>query len=257
MTKSETGKRMKVQYASISMAGDRSYNEDAVLTIETEGQYMFGVADGLGGHGFGEVASKTVCEAVESCFLQPEKRLAPDFLEETFRSAQQELCDTKQKNAYGDMMTTMVLLSIGSAIQWAHVGDSRLYYFENGTLVTHTLDHSVPQILVYAGEITEDEIRHHPDRNRLLKAMGRPWEKDEFTLSEPISVKEKQAFLLCSDGFWEHIVEAKMQQLLNEADSVEQWLSEMVAHVKMQGHGQNMDNYSAVVVWVTQEKAEQ
>lgn len=245
----------KVRYASVSKEGDRRYNEDSTLILTGNGQYVFALADGLGGQGNGKMASETVIQAVQHIFEQEDNRLqAQSFTEKAFQKAQKTICAKKVGNEYGDMMTTLVLLHIGDEICWGHIGDSRLYYFKENQLVSQTLDHSVPQILVYADEITYDEIRHHPDRNRLLRAMGKEWDRgDEFVLSEPINPQGGQAFLLCSDGFWEYIVEEQMQNLLEKASSVEEWLSKMEQEVQKNGAGYNMDNFSAVAVWITNE----
>lgn len=242
----------KVRYASLSEEGDRSYNEDGTLELEQQGEYLFALADGLGGQGNGQIASETVLQSVGEFFVRRQERSEEEpFVQEAFRYAQQQLCEKKAGNAYGDMMTTLVLLYLGEQICWGHIGDSRSYYFKEGRLVSQTLDHSVPQVLVYANEITPEEIRYHPDRNRLLKAMGKVWERgDEFVLSEPVELEGKQVFLLCSDGFWEHIVEERMEFLLAQSESPENWLHLMEQEIQANGQGHNMDNYSAVAVWI-------
>jgi serine/threonine protein phosphatase PrpC len=81
--------------------------------------------------------------------------------------------------------------------------------------------------------------------------MGKNWEYgSEYVLAEPIAIEGRQAFLLCSDGFWEHIVEVKMQQLLHEAATPEEWLRCMADEVRRNGAEYDMDNYSAVAVWI-------
>ena len=115
------------------------------------------------------------------------------------------------------MKTTVVMLCVsGNNAYWTHVGDSRLYFFRKGKLVLHTKDHSIPQMLVAAGEIKEKNIRRHPDRNKLLRVMGTDWEEPQYAVSDPIELQEGDAFLLCSDGFWENIVEKQMQKCLKK-----------------------------------------
>lgn len=237
-----------VTYSVISSKGNREYNEDSILALQDNDRYCFVLADGLGGQGFGKVASETVVQAVDELF---HKEMQEDFVANAFRFSQEQLCAKKSSKEYGDMMTTMVMVDIGHQIQWGHVGDSRLYHFKDGELSSQTLDHSVPQILVIANEIEPDEIRHHPDRNRLLKAMGKDWDRgDEFVLSTPVDRERRQAFLLCSDGFWEYIEEADMEQCLKEADSVECWLKKMIEQVMLNGKKYDMDNYSAIAIWI-------
>ena len=121
--------------------------------------------------------------------------------------------------------------------------------FYKNKVKTRTLDHSIPQMLVLAKEIKEDMIRNHPDRNMLLRVMGVEWDEIMYELMQPISLKKCQAFLLCSDGFWELIDEKEMNAQLRKSNSVEEWLDNMVKIVEDNGKGKNMDNYSAIAVW--------
>jgi serine/threonine protein phosphatase PrpC len=79
--------------------------------------------------------------------------------------------------------------------------------------------------------------------------LGTDWEKPEFELQKPISLKKCQAFLLCSDGFWELIEEETMSALLSCSSSVDEWLAKMIEEVKRNGQTKNMDNFSAIAVW--------
>lgn len=151
------------------------------------------------------------------------------------------------------MKTTLVILEIEKErIRWGHIGDSRLYYFVNGRIRERTLDHSVPQMLVSAGEIKEKAIRHHPDRNRLLRVLGTDGDDEPVNYQESEVVKRTggQAFLLCTDGFWELIEEKKMEAALKKASTPDQWIAAMQEIICKNGRGTNMDNYSAVAVWV-------
>ena len=135
-----------------------------------------------------------------------------------------------------------------------HVGDSRAYVFHHGKVKTRTLDHSIPQMLVLSREIKESQIRNHPDRNIVLRVLGVEWEEPMYELKEPMHLKNGQAFLLCSDGFWELIEEKQMCDLLKRSASPEEWLMQMAQVVKTNGMGRNMDNYSAIAVWCKPEK---
>ena len=239
-----------ITYKIISRTGSRPVNEDSTGMHQVEEKYGFFLADGLGGHGKGDVASQT---AIEQAILQFEQG---DCSEETLRNIFEagQAGVLEQQKVSGNMQgmkTTMTALLIDTqTIRWGHIGDSRIYHFQNNKLVGRTMDHSVPQMLVAAGEIKEKEIRHHPDRNRLLRVIGVDEDTLRYQLAEPISRKGRQAFLLCSDGFWELIDEKEMATLLKKAKTVEQWLDNMEVVVRRHGYGTNMDNYSAVAVWV-------
>ena len=135
-------------------------------------------------------------------------------------------------------------------MQWGHIGDSRLYYFQNEKLIGRTLDHSVPQMLVASGQIKEKQIRSHSDRNRLLRVLGLDWDCPKYQVAEPEEFQGRQEFLLCSDGFWELIDEKKMRHCLKKAKNPAHWLDMMEETVRKNGSRKDMDNYSAVAVWI-------
>ena len=222
-----------VEYKSISRIGSRTINEDCVGMHQKGEEYGFFLADGLGGHGKGDLASQ---EAVKQAILEFEDGgSTEETMQRIFEQAQEKVLELQrqEQNCYG-MKTTLTALLIGKKdVQCGHIGDSR-----------------VPQMLVNIGEIEEEEIRSHPDRNRLLRVMGSEWETPQYQYSEKIPLKKGQAFLLCSDGFWELITEKMMVRFLRRADSVDEWLDTM-EYVEEKGREKNMDNYSAIAVWIT------
>ena len=238
-------------YKVYTDVGGREVNEDSVGEWDNNGSYCFVLADGLGGHGRGECASAMAVQTALELF---ETENPETYLDTCFTTAQQNILDEQGRNQeLADMKTTMVVLTVDAqGAKWGHIGDSRLYYFEKNKLIGRTLDHSVPQMLVNAGEIKEKDIRGHEDRNRLLRVLGSPWGNHSYELSGAESTK-RQAFLLCSDGFWELIEEKTMLQLLKKAATVEEWLDMMVEEVKTNGQGKEMDNNSAIAVWVENE----
>lgn len=111
-------------------------------------------------------------------------------------------------------------------------------------------DHSVPQMLVNRGDIKEKDIRHHEDRSRLLRVMGTEWDSPKYQVVDDIKLTNRSSFLLCSDGFWELIDEKQMCKLLKKAADPQDWLGKMEEIVLANGTGTNMDNYSAIAVFV-------
>lgn len=240
-----------IYFSMISNKGDRETNEDCVGMYQAEEKFCFALADGLGGHGYGEVASRTAVDTVMEAFA--ENGTDSSFLSYAFQMAQNKLRNKQQTDfEYSDMKTTLVGLVFDvDRVQWGHVGDSRLYYFSNGKVKQRTLDHSVPQMLVSSGKIREKDIRSHPDRNRLLRVIGDDLDGEmlEVTLSTAMERKKGQVFLLCTDGFWELIKEKKMEALLRKSRTPEEWLLYMQETVEKHGRNKNMDNYSAIAVW--------
>ncbi len=242
-----------IQYSTLSNTGGRDHNEDCITVKSDQKGFLFALADGLGGHGKGEVASAIAVNTAAGLFAE---RGSNEFdLKQVFLQAQSDIWEKQQSEiACRDMKTTLVVLQIEDGMaSWGHIGDSRLYRFENGKVADRTLDHSVPQMLVAIGEIKEKNIRRHPDRNRLLRVLGVEEDEVRCQLAEPFACNEKQVFLLCSDGFWELIEERKMEQTLKRAVTPEQWLQSMETIVVKNGKYQEMDNYSAVAVWVDRE----
>lgn len=239
-----------IQYSIFTNIGDRSVNEDAVLATEKEGSYCFVLADGLGGHGKGEIASQLVVDSI--CKLY-NGGYYEDFLDDAFSIAQRELAQEKMnRKEKNGMLTTAVVLTIHEKqAHWAHLGDSRLYYFKNNKMISRTEDHSVPQMMVLAKELKEKKIRNHPDRNKLTKALGSMKRVLVCTKGLPVDLSKNQAFLLCSDGFWELILEREMMRTLKKSVSVESWMDAMTDIVLKRGRKQKkeMDNYSAIAVW--------
>lgn len=241
-----------MEYSVLSRIGTRELNEDFAKAAEFPSGFCCVLADGLGGHDRGEAASKLVTMNSLALFEKMCPRGSASLLayvDQCFADGQKKLTQC-QKKENSDMKTTMVVLaSDGEYLQWGHIGDSRLYYFKNGKLVLRTLDHSVPQMLVRTGEIREDEIRGHEDRNRLLRVMGSQWDTPKHEMAEPVKLEGGQALLLCSDGFWEWIDEKQMIRALGRSETPGQWISLMEEVILKNAGGKEMDNYSAIAVF--------
>jgi len=238
-----------LSFAMLTNAGDRPVNEDAVGCFTNGSNHCFVLCDGLGGHGMGDVASNLVKDVFQDQFLKTDDMV--NFLGQTFSAAQEILMmEQVEKHAKRKMKTTAVALVTDEKTAYiGHIGDSRLYVFQKNKVKIRTLDHSIPQMLVLSRDIKESEIRNHPDRNIVLRVMGIDWEEPMYELLAPMQLKKCQAFLLCSDGFWELIDEKDMCTLLKKSNTPQEWLLEMSEIVKKNGIDRNMDNFSAIAVW--------
>ncbi len=233
----------------ISEYGSREVNEDYAAQAEMHGMQCFVLCDGLGGHGKGEIASELVTHSLLG-YMQEHPQSDSETIAAAFEYAQSQLLALQEEqHLQSSMKTTAVMLLMdGKDAVWAHIGDSRLYLFHRNKIVQRTLDHSVPQMLVMMGKIKEKEIRNHPDRNRLLRVMGMPWGGRSYEISDKRSLSRCQAFLLCSDGFWENITEKQMCRFLRKSKTADEWLRLMYEEVQKNGEGTDMDNNTAIAV---------
>lgn len=235
-----------ISYRSITNKGDRKINEDSV------GQYMNGetglfiVADGLGGHGAGNIASDYVVNQYLRQYQKESEASAERYFSNFFASVQSDL-KALQKELHKDMKSTAAAVFFtDKRISVAYIGDTRVYIFGKKKILYKTLDHSVPQMLVNAGEIKEKDIRFHPDRNRLLRALGDESDIVEYDSYSIAKSDEVKGILICSDGFWEYVYENDMLKLMNKSDNAEEWMNKMEAVLQKNGKSRSKDNYSAI-----------
>jgi len=242
---------LKFIHATISDPGGRKVNEDAaksVLLSNEQGCWV--VADGLGGHGGGDVASKiAVNSIIEAYQVKPE--FSADELDNMLTAAHQAILQGQlDDDRSSTMRSTVVVLTVQNAkAWWAHVGDSRLYYFSLGLIVQQTKDHSVPQVMVDAGDICHDDIRHHEDRNRLTRSLGNNGKLRTTVLNHALPIADGDAFLLCTDGFWEFVTEADMQATLENSATPKDWLNAM-QQLLLDRVPSSHDNYTATAIFV-------
>ena len=213
---------------------------------------MFVLADGLGGHGYGEIASKEAIEAVRSYVACNESEDLETLIRGCFTMANIKL--KKIQREVGNetfFKTTMVLLIADKCnMAWGHIGDSRIYHFESRKLIERSMDHSVPQMLANAKKIKEKQIRHHEDRSKLLRVLGAEEENNRPYISKPEPISKDSSYLLCSDGFWEHITERKIEKILRKTPDANRWIEDMKSIVIKNGAKHKMDNYSAIAVFL-------
>lgn len=233
---------MKYEFDSYSDIGSRENNEDSLCAEREKDSYLFVVADGLGGHDCGEIASGIAIEEIKRQFKD----------NPTSFSLSDAICDAnrliieKQKESDLKMKTTVVAIHIsGQKLIVANVGDSRAYLFSEGSILYQTVDHSASQMAVNIGEITSDQIRNHEDRNILTRALG---------VSETVKVDIEEfdrdnieRMILCSDGFWEYVLEDEMCETAKSSKNPDVWLFKM-----REKHAQRVckgnDNNTAIVV---------
>ncbi len=241
----------------------REHNEDSLLTLqltlinnnrpEIWGVYI--VADGMGGHAAGEVASGLAVRAAADLILgeylaravQPDVTFSEEEAISLVRRAVQranEAVVAESRAQANDMGTTFTMaLVAGDRAIVGNVGDSRTYLFRDGRLQRISKDHSLVQRLVDLGQISEEDIYSHPQRNAVLRSLGDRSEIDVDVFTERL--RPGDALLLCSDGQWEMTRDPEMERFLAREDSPQAVCEALVAAANQAG---GEDNIAVVLV---------
>lgn len=221
----------------------RRNNQDAFLL----GESVFAVADGMGGHLAGEVASATALEPVEELDgrVFPDAAAATEAATEAVLRANAEVSQKAAGNPeYQGMGTTLTAAVFeGRRLHIAHVGDSRAYLLRDGELSQMTTDHTLVQHLIDEGQITREEAATHPQRSIITRAIGVANDIQVDTLS--LDLQAGDVVLLCSDGLSGFITDAAMKHVLLSDRSLDDQVSELVRLANEAGGG---DNITAVVL---------
>ncbi len=221
----------------------RSSNQDAILVCP--GKYgVYGVADGMGGHKAGDVASKIAVAVVERALKN--ERPTISLLRKAIEEANQAIYEEQLANPdYSGMGTTMtVIWEDEDRVLLGHVGDSRAYRVRNNAISQVSLDHSMVAEMVRRGLITEDEARVHPYRNIITRALG-----TAPTINVDVKELEKASgdlYLLCSDGLSEYVHPNRMNEVLRKY-SLEN-AADVLLNLALEGGGR--DNISVVLAEV-------
>jgi PPM family protein phosphatase len=244
----------RLHIASCTEVGARGGNEDDLRHGDGPNGHYAIVADGAGGHSRGEEASYRVVECISRVLCEDGVTFSPENLTHVVRLAHNELLQAQQGSRRPEhrMHTTVVVLWVDPKVEqvlWTHVGDSRLYRVRHGQTEPLTQDDSVVQHMVRSGMLSEEQGRVHPQKNQLLAAIGVEGEITPHTVVRPIDLLEGDAFLLCSDGWWDSFDGPEIAAALHRAESATQWLDDMRAQIAKRA-APRQDNYSAVAVWV-------
>lgn len=244
----------KWEIAKADHIGGREEQQDSVTTFSTpNGEiHLLVIADGMGGHKGGRLASQIVVQSARSMwnkFQQGQTVSSPrQFLQKICILAHRNINQLGEKYGLSPHSTCVLLYINGKQAWWAHLGDSRLYHFRGSKLLQRTKDHSVVQLLVDLGRISETEMAKHPDQGRLLKGLGgeEPF-KPELGQA---SVRPGDSFLLCSDGFWEQVSPPNMlKRLLQKHFSLEKRVKRLVKDAWKTG-GETGDNIAVAVAQI-------
>ncbi len=236
----------------------RASNEDNLIAVVPEDQQLlqgkgalFVVADGMGGHERGEVASELTIQQVKEAYYHDLQGDIPTALRNAVQQANIAICQANEaKRGQGDdgfgMGTTCVAAVLHEQTLYAaNVGDSRVYVLHNGQLRQITRDHSLVAQMVERGEITPAQVRTHEKRNQIYRSLGEKPELEVDLYTE--SVQEGDTVILCTDGLWEMMEDEELSAIV-EQDDPEESVQRLIARANEAG---GQDNVTAIVVRVS------
>ncbi len=235
--------------------GNRANNEDRCLVIEKPGRVLLAVADGMGGHARGELASQTTVDSFTWQFEQQRRPVnaPPVFLQMMLENAHFEVVQAgrREQPPVQCRTTCVTCLVQGDHAWWAHVGDSRLYLLRDGRLVTRTRDHTPVEDMMQSGLISEAEIATHPLRNSVSRCLGGAVAPQPVTFDDA-ALQAGDVLLLCSDGLWSALPEQDILDLC-AADDLAAAVEALAERAEKASYPHS-DNISAVALrWLAAE----
>ncbi len=252
--------KMKVEVYGLTDIGKRrELNEDSFGICGFENGTSLGfcvLADGMGGHNAGEVASQSTVNIITG---ELESALGEtDDNKITFNIA--SAIDFANSKVYGmsignpeqaGMGTTTVVAYVRDGnVRIANIGDSRAYSVSDKDICRITIDHSVVEQLIQKGTITREEARNHPDKNIITRALG----TEEFVDADfyDYEVSDGEVILLCSDGLTEMLYENEIKEIINKSENIKNAVDELIAAANNNG---GVDNITVVAIKFKQEEA--
>jgi len=247
---------------SQSIGRQRDHNEDALFTLNTtlasNGKYLpfglFVVADGMGGHEQGEIASNIAVRIVASRIIRKVLITLVSLIPSTPNNSIQEILEQSVQEAHekileeapesGTTLTTLLILDRHMTI--AHVGDSRAYVISpNGDIELKTRDHSLVMRMIELGQITDEEASNHPQRNVLYRALGQGEHFSADISTYPLP--DNGYILLCSDGLWSVVPDEKISELITKSPDIYTGGQQLIQAANEAG---GPDNISAILIQV-------
>jgi len=220
----------------------RTNNEDSMVVS----RHLFAVADGMGGHQGGEVASDLALQTLESTFTES----TTEGLLEAARGANDAVYERgssdPQLHGMGTTLVAIAPMDDADAVAWINVGDSRLYLLRDGDLTQVSEDHSLVQEAVRAGDLSPEEAQVHPQRNIVTRALG--LDPDVAIDGDRIDCVSGDRYLLCSDGLFDYVENARISATLRRLDDPTEAAQELV---RLANEAGGRDNITVVVVDAT------
>lgn len=251
--------KFKIKAYNLQELGQRTNQEDSLfpaLGRSTSDDRLFVLCDGMGGHEKGEVASATVCATLSRVILSawhPGEVLSDELFLQALSAACDAL-DAKDNGEERKMGTTLTFLCLhagGATV--AHIGDSRIYQLRPASknsparIVFRTQDHSLVNDLVKIGEITEEEAKHHPQKNVITRAMQPCQEhRAKADIAHLTDILPGDYFYMCSDGMLEEASDENILNIITKPNATDEQKLEMLRNVTEE----NKDNHTAHLIHI-------
>ena len=233
-----------------SRQGGRANNEDRTTCCYSRDALLMVIADGMGGHHYGEIASQIAVQTMADVFQREARPVLADpfrFLQKGMTNAHHAITDYAARHKLKDSpRTTCVACVVQDNIAyWAHAGDSRLYLMRDDRVIAQTRDHSRIRLLIDEGMISEAQAAVHPDRNKIYSCLGSPTPPEiEFSRKTPLT--HGDIVLLSTDGLW-GVTSGEQMALALKGPNFLQTVPKLLAEAEVKG-GPHGDNLSVVAV---------
>ena len=234
----------------------RSHNEDSVTIISNKNkEYILAIADGMGGHKAGEIASRIAIEHIKDSFYSMDsigsKDNAVEWLRIIVKEINNKIFDYANKNPESKGLGTTLVIAIKTEnyILYGNIGDSSGYVIKNNTLHKVTKDHTYVGMLINNGKLSEESAKNHPGKNLLTRALGanNPIEIDIFDVDTSV-----KGLFLCSDGLTNMLTDEQIEKILNSNLRVEEVVVKLIKKANLRG---GTDNIS--IAYLKKESGEQ
>lgn len=228
----------------------REKNQDSFLVLKDYNIPLFVIADGMGGHKSGEIASSDAVKIIKEVFIENKEKLndkksiikiIKDSIEKANRIIYKESLSSLEFSGMGTTISMCYIYE--NNILVGHVGDSRIYIIEANQITQITEDHSLVYELVKKGEITEEEAKHHPKRNMITRAVGTSNDVEIDIID--IEYKDHDKLLICTDGLFNMVDENKIIETINISPSILKAGEELINEANLNG---GLDNISLIIV---------
>ena len=245
---------MRIEYADLSLLGDREDNQDRVTVSAAEQAALLVVIDGMGGHSDGSRAADTALKSLLESFRQTSLPMFDPlgFLHMALSRAHDDVAKLGNGQAIDTRprATTAVCLVQEGAAFWAHIGDSRVYHLRHGKIVQRTRDHSHVELLLREGKITEEELPTHPMRNFVECCLGGDPAIPEMTVSGRNILEPGDVLLLCTDGIWANLRDSDIAGFFREDNQeLRAWLEALGRRAVQASSPFSGNSTAAVLRW--------